>query len=117
MTDRLAAFILDRLRDDENAVGVEVEIDAPLMFPAEQMYADIAAKRRIVELHEPIGPADGPWICDECTGSGPFQPSPCATLLLLALPYAAHSDYREEWEVVRRPRAPKSGDVGAWTAA
>lgn len=63
--------------------------------------ADIEAKRRIVELHhisdEDVYDADGierpGKDCTEC-----WDEFPCDTLRLLALPYAEHSDYREEWK-------------------
>lgn len=45
------------------------------------------AKRRIVELHPEHG-----W--SHCEG----ESLPCPTLRLLALPYAEHPDYREEWK-------------------
>jgi hypothetical protein len=65
--------------------------------------ADVAAKRTILELHEPYGDklrmARGEIsACGTC-GSVDDSPVewPCDTVLALALPYADHPDYREEW--------------------
>jgi hypothetical protein len=55
------------------------------------------AKRRIVEEHAGGGGsicsvcADGMWNLERAS-------LPCQTLRLLALPYADHPDYREEWK-------------------
>lgn len=54
-----------------------------------RVLAECEAKRRIVEWHdcEP----EHVWGCGACT-----HDRPCV-LALLALPYADHPDYREEW--------------------
>ena len=82
---------------------------AVLVAPA-RVLAECEAKRRIVTLHGP----DEYWVdevreegqdigrdaqCKLC-GCGDCWPvdSPCATLKLLALPYADHANYREEWK-------------------
>lgn len=65
---------------------------------AERMLAEVDAKRRIVELHEPI---DG--HCSSCLESEndfygkTYEDAPCITLRLLALPYADHPDYDPAW--------------------
>lgn len=51
---------------------------------------EVEAKRRLLDLHRPDSD-DRP----ECGTCGPRHP--CSTLRLLALPYADHDDYREEW--------------------
>lgn len=66
-----------------------------------RVLAEVNAKRRIIDLHEP-----DEFERDRCKscrrdesgweGSVPAE-WPCATLRLLALPYADHADYREEW--------------------
>lgn len=70
--------------------------------------ADIAAKRAILRLHQNAGygyDASPPYgetgSCSECTDrdyvglvDGDW---PCDTLRALALPYAEHRDYHEEW--------------------
>lgn len=55
-----------------------------------RVLAECEAKRRIVEEHG--GGADP---CDAHDAS--FETIPCDTLRALALPYADHSDFREEW--------------------
>jgi hypothetical protein len=80
--------------------------------------AECEAKRRIVEFHSPSRhplnlladrrpdrysqkKEDLGLVCEECSGhDDPYidqEPWPCRTLAALALPYADHSDYREEW--------------------
>lgn len=74
-----------------------------------RVLAECAAKRRLVELHHPIEVYER-WNpnghCAECSDSGweaaidgasPVD-FPCPTMRLLALPYADHPDYREEWK-------------------
>ncbi|MFC8009140.1 DUF6221 family protein [Streptomyces cinereoruber] len=73
----------------------------------ERALAEVDAKRRLVELHEPVilhadgGAAyfDTTRVCRSCEPPKQFPETayPCATLRLLALPYAKHPDYREEW--------------------
>jgi hypothetical protein len=50
---------------------------------------EVEAKRQIIDEHHPIDP------CDAHDAS--LRSVPCDTLLLLALPYADHPDYRETW--------------------
>lgn len=68
-----------------------------------RVLAEVAAKRRILDEHQPIDGVSwhGCTTCDAqgwgscgCAGSGDW---PCDTVKLLALPYADHPDYREEW--------------------
>lgn len=58
--------------------------------------AEVAAKRRIMKAHERL--PDGAFCitCDAPSGI-PGEPYGCTTLRLLALPYADHPGYREEW--------------------
>jgi hypothetical protein len=83
-----------------------------------RVLAECEAKRRIVEFHSPSRHPlnlladrrpdrysqkreDLGLVCEECSGhDDPYidqEPWPCRTLAALALPYADHSDYREEW--------------------
>ena len=59
-----------------------------------RVLAECEAKRRIVELHGP----DQPY-CDLnfSNADHAYFEGPCQNLQLLALPYADHPDYREEW--------------------
>lgn len=93
-----------RARDGDQAQFVESDTDIePLLFNdkgefdlPDRVLREVSAKRRIVELH-----GSDPHECvtwDEvlggtCTG----YELDCPTLRLLALPYAEHPDYREEW--------------------
>lgn len=55
---------------------------------------------RIVELHAIYGRGRG--SCGTCTDRdyvGLVDEGPCDTLRLLALPYADHPDYRDEWRL------------------
>ena len=67
-----------------------------------RVLAECEAKRRIVEAH-PDGhePGEAVPFCSTCEPEGPWNPAThryqCPTLRLLALPYADHPDYREEW--------------------
>jgi len=72
-----------------------------------RVLAECDTKRRIIDLHAslpqpPMLRAVGN-VCAECSSS--FEDGhvegvawPCDTLRLLALPYADHPDYREEWK-------------------
>lgn len=60
----------------------------PTTSTPDRVLAECEAKRRIVRLHpEILG------ICQECAN----EQYPCRTLGAVALPYADHPDYREEW--------------------
>ncbi|MEV6344148.1 DUF6221 family protein [Actinoplanes sp. NPDC051851] len=66
--------------------------------------AEVETKRRILDLHAPLGwyGPNGP-MCSTCGKTG--RPGdedvvvrwPCDTVRLLAMPYATHPDYHEEW--------------------
>jgi hypothetical protein len=64
---------------------------------AERVLADVAAKRKILDLHRPDENFSVGDYCLEC-GDFPCVEWPCATACLLALPFAGHPDYREEWK-------------------
>lgn len=110
MTD-LADFILQRIAEDEAAArqvptdilqdGLErgaVSINqfrAVRHFSPDRLLARCKADRRIVEEH-----GDGGSYCGVCAvGLWHLEREsmPCSTLKLLALPYAGHPDYRQEW--------------------
>ncbi|MFJ4926827.1 DUF6221 family protein [Streptomyces sp. NPDC088736] len=66
---------------------------------AGQVLVEIRAKRQVVDLHRQIEDAQEMQdFCSTCDVTGEYPEYPCATLRLLALPYAAHLDYREEWK-------------------
>jgi hypothetical protein len=64
-----------------------------------QCLVDVAAKRRILNLHL----ASGSWppgnpACITCgVIPGPWVPHPCPTVRLLALPHAGRPGYDESW--------------------
>lgn len=71
----------------------EVEPDARVL-------AEVEAKRRIIEHHMPRLDLQvfEPQVCPICYyESSHDELYPCPTLRLLALPYADHPDYRQEW--------------------
>jgi hypothetical protein len=53
---------------------------------------EVVAKRRLLEGH---GPDECLVPCCLC---GRGEDYPCTTMRLLALPYADHANYREEWK-------------------
>ena len=98
-------------RDDGEAKATS-ELDASLAThiarhdPA-RVLAEVDAKRRTVELHGPATLHAGGGaahfetvrVCRSCEPPKQFPETayPCATLRLLALPYASHPDYRDAW--------------------
>lgn len=97
----LGEFLLARIAEDESRVrehgGGVAHADA-LIQPARLLY-ECTAKRMIVAVHSigPVAPsAHGPARgVTRCAHDGTRYP--CLTLRALALPYADHPDYREEW--------------------
>jgi hypothetical protein len=74
----LTEFLLARIAEDA-ARAEDLE--------SRRSLADCEAKRRIVRMHQP--PTICGWDCRD---------GRCPTLRALALPYADHPDYREEWK-------------------
>lgn len=70
--------------------------------PDPDVLADLDAKLAVLDEHQDVNDGDcgtcvnGKWGYPTHGGSIP-QRHPCRTLRLLALPYAAHPNYREEW--------------------
>lgn len=62
-----------------------------------RVLAEVDAKRALLDLH---GPGEFEYsdvdVCMVCDQQDP-EPYPCRTVRLLALPYADHPDYRDEW--------------------
>ncbi|WP_033288267.1 DUF6221 family protein [Amycolatopsis jejuensis] len=95
---------------DPNELGFAYRAHIARHDPA-RVLAEVDAKRRIIELHTPRKRHDGDLECPTCVYTGEdedaggnrfryveHEDAPCETLLLLALPYAGHPDYREEWK-------------------
>jgi len=104
---RAAAVENDTVRED---VSREHEIDPvsdSQWGPSDDVYmstarvlADVEAKRRIVDEHsdQPGWPHECQgWVLDGQRRDVGFWEN-CPTLRLLALPYASHPDYRQEWK-------------------
>lgn len=101
--NELAEFLLARVGEDETvaraARGSGVHDDRPVvkewigLANPERMLVWSDARRRIVALHQNAsGAAQNGAACSGCG-----HPEPCPTLRLMALPFADHPDYREEW--------------------
>jgi hypothetical protein len=99
----LAGFLLQRVTEDEviasAARGSGLHDERPAvkewigLANPERMLVWSDARRRIIALHAVlpgVNGADG--RCADCGHA-----APCPTLRLLALPYADHPDYREDW--------------------
>ena len=70
-------------------------------FTEDRMLAEVDAKRQLMELHRPVRKrstgSDG-GVIEDCKMCDHFPAQyPCATMRLLALPYADRSGYRQEW--------------------
>ena len=112
----LTEFLLARIAEDEaaaksvqevepkSAAAVFTSLAAPTgtveMSPA-RVLAECEAKRRIVELHGDDGTyrpivvgGEDYYVCRTCRAAALGG---CETLRSLALPYADHPDYRDEW--------------------
>jgi hypothetical protein len=101
----LVDFLLARIAEDEAAArdsralyGPDSSLYINRHNPA-RVLAECEAKRRIVELHsrdhECTAPGDGYAGVFAADGT---MPSTCSTMRALALPFATHPDYREEWK-------------------
>lgn len=88
------------------------EAQALALARSRRVLAECEAKRRITELHAPAylrkvhakyGTPVRCEVCEDGLGLEPdsidHKPLPCPTLRLLALPYADHIDYRQEWRL------------------
>jgi hypothetical protein len=68
-----------------------------------RVLAEVKAKRAIMAEHTNGGESrPGKYFCTECGSGEPYEyPTqwPCATLRLLAAPYADHRDYDPAWSV------------------
>lgn len=109
----LSEFLLARIAEDEvvaratasgwtgpEAMGA-IEGGFTVFVDPARVLAECEAKRRIADLHKNEG-VHSP-SCLTCAGEvdpdghTEWMHWPCDTILLLALPYAGHPDYREEW--------------------
>lgn len=90
----LVEFLTARLDEDEQVALCSG--DGRALAEADHAQRDVESKRRVVDLH-----GAGPHECvawDEALGTTcTCYEVDCPTLGLLALPYAGHPDYRQEW--------------------
>lgn len=97
----LADFLLARIAEDEARAEYVHDYgswSSTDHYTPARVLAECEAKRRIVDLHAPIEGAVWP-TCSCCGMYGEADVDwPCATLRALALPYADHDDYREEFK-------------------
>ncbi len=108
---RVVEYVILAWGYDASGVNVE-DADAAHIarYDPARVLAEVAAKRRIVELHSNAGGGMGhdppggdyygdfPSACLTCGTPDEYAVSwPCTTLRLLALPFADHPDYRSEW--------------------
>jgi hypothetical protein len=124
--DDLVAFLNARLDEDEEKTKQVEPNQAPvqlramvtrggsqpfLVIDADRVLADIESKRRVIEEHRPAwqegnpddtyrSPDDAKY-CLGChasfQGEWFYEVDECPTKRFLAVPYADHPDYREEW--------------------
>jgi hypothetical protein len=104
--NELAEFLLARVGEDETvaraARGSGMHDDRPAvkewigLANPRRMLVWSDARRRIIALHQiTVRSTPNGEAVEYCAGCG--HPEPCPTLRLMALPYADHPDYREEW--------------------
>lgn len=104
----LTEFLLARIAEDAEHARLKLTPHGSAPGSMVRVLAECEAKRRIVGLHAPItlrritypgGRLNEVQACGYDTyedGAG-WVDYPCWTLQILALPYASHPDYREEW--------------------
>jgi uncharacterized protein DUF6221 len=109
MTD-IRAFLGAAFDDDERIIRAAMAAfwymdghDRPVYehlerFGADRLLAEIAAKRRILELHR-AHPSPKVWRQEICGVCAPLDPWPCTTVRLLAAPLRDMPGWLPEWEV------------------
>ena len=103
----LVEFLLARITEDEDVAHVERRVrdrlpemwsDFSQRFDPAWVLAECEAKRRIIALHQPgheCSQYDHNGDIDRFMYCHDFED--CSTTKVLALPYAGHPDYQEEW--------------------
>lgn len=85
----LTEFLLARIDEDEDRANEAGDFQGP------RLLAEVAAKRRIVELH--AQDRDRGWCLEGCGMRSGWTGYPCDTLKTMAAVYADHDDYRSGW--------------------
>jgi hypothetical protein len=98
-TAQAALEYLDMVAPDRHDYGIAVAhpgVSHEMRWTPEHVLAECEAKRQIVEAYtiEDFHYGNSPW--DGCGDDCEWKALEWA-LKLLALPYASHPDYREEW--------------------
>ena len=98
------AEVIDRFGDDtDGADDTDGDADAAHIarFSPERALAECDAKRRVLDDHFPNrAQGDAALLCVTCRDSPDAMapaPWPCSTVRALALPFADHANYREQW--------------------
>lgn len=111
----LAAFVLAQVAEDEAAARQEdtdyanttllptYDSDHQERWNTDRVLTECAAKRRIVERHEPYDRVYYDTVTQAMASEGQHCKCclvawPCPDLRDLASPYADHPDHREEWK-------------------
>jgi len=78
---------------DADGVGQHIAEHDPA-----RVLREIDAKRQLIALHQEVeDPEEMQDYCATCEVTGNYPYYPCATLRLLALPYADRPGYRDDW--------------------
>jgi len=106
----LTEFLLARIAEDEAsapyAISSLTEAGSALVrYSPARVLAECEAKRQIVEEHPIVRHVflgmTAEEGCERCNWNRDYgwdEGGPCLTLRLIALPYAYHPDYRDEWK-------------------
>jgi hypothetical protein len=123
VSDELVEWLLVRIAEDERVVryasvnahwpSLHLDGNGYCVMDLRRVLAECDAKREIVKLHEPMSVQPGSeWfndahltdepmrLCRSCEPEKMFRRQssyPCRTIRVLALPYADHEGYRQEW--------------------
>lgn len=92
--DDVEAWARENYYADDCQECAALSVHEPRVVTRQRILAGVAAKRRILDLHERRDLwAEGPK-CPECS----FEAWPCDTVRALATEFADHPDYREDWD-------------------
>lgn len=91
--------LTERMTDDDEPGRTVPHI---LHWSPNRVMAECDVKRRIVDIHQGAGGYSNLTAasCLMCGWVGEYDEDwPCETIKALALPYADHPDYQQEWKV------------------
>lgn len=100
----IATFLYARIREDACAAW-----ERPAEPSSRRVLVECETKWRLLSLHQPeqaSGPPGGYRCRHDQQRAGRW---PCPTVQILALPYAAHPDYRQDWAVLPAAGGPGRG--------